>query len=164
MRLHPGADRLHRQLLARDLTALDQQPADGHVRLAVAAVIADAQDAAFLQPHPPRTLDLQKERVDRVVDPDQLQSLPVKRAVLDLAAAEAFRIAWAPVERRLKRAAALARAVERDLVIAGEEPFGGAVIPGEERDEAGLEEPPRCVVIARRQICRAGAGFPPIGN
>src|SRR5436309_1896228 len=125
MRLHPGADRLHCQLLARDLTALEQQPADWYIGLAVAAIITDAQDAAFLQAHPPRALDFQEEGIDRVVDPDQLKPLPTQRAILDLAPAEAFRLGGPTVDRGLERPALLARAVQRDLVVPGEQPFAG---------------------------------------
>ena len=148
MRLHPSADSLHGQLLARNFAALEQQPADRHVGMAIAAVIADPNRAALLQPYLPRSLDLQKEGVDRVVNPGELKPLPGQRAILDLGPAETLSVRRPAVDRDLERAASLSRAVQRDLVIAGEEPLARAVVAGEQRHEIGLEEMPRRHVVA----------------
>jgi hypothetical protein len=150
---HPGADRLHRQLLARDLAALEKKPADRYVRLAVAAVVADPHRPAAVEADQARALDLEKERVDRVVNPDQLEALPGERTVLDLGAAVpgAERLGRPPVERRLERAAAMPRAVQGNLEIAGEEALAAAVVAGEQRTEPGLEHLPRRRIVVRRQ-------------
>ncbi len=149
---HPAADRRHRQLLARDLAAVEQQPADRDIGLAVGAVVADPDGAAFLQLDLPRTLDFEKERGDRVVDPQQLQSLPGQRTIFDLGPTVARGIWRAAVDRGLERAAAMARAREGDLEITGEQALALAVVAGQIRREIGLEELPRRAIVPGRQL------------
>src|SRR4029077_16705583 len=124
---HPAADRRHRDLFTRHHAAFDKEPADRDIGLAVAAVIADPHGAAFLQPYPARALDFEKERVHRIVDPEDLVPCARQRAVFDLGAGVAPRIRWAAVYRHPKGAAVMPRPMQCDLEIAGEEPVARAV-------------------------------------
>ena len=102
--LHPGADRGHRHLVARDHAAFDQQAPDRDIGMPVLPVIADPDGAAAAQPDPARALDLQKECVDRIVDPKQLETAAGERAILDLGARRArprAEIGRLAVDRRL---------------------------------------------------------------
>src|SRR5437763_13047805 len=128
---HPAADIRHCHLLAWQLAAVKQQAADRDIGLAVAAVIADARDLAIVQLHAAGALDLEKEGGDRVVDPEELEPLPVQAAVLDLGAGKARRIGRAAIKRRAISAARLPRAIEADLEITGKEPLGRAIVAGE---------------------------------
>src|SRR6185437_2852325 len=71
MRRQPGADRLHRDVLALERTARDQASADRRIGLAVLAGIGDAQHPSIVEPHPARALDVQKKHRDRIVAPEQ---------------------------------------------------------------------------------------------
>src|SRR3979490_1072713 len=102
MRRHPVADRHHRDLFARHLASLDEEPADRDIGLAVAAVIPDPGCAPLLQPNLARTLDFEKERIDRIVDPEEFKTLAGQRAVFDLSAGVARRVARGAADRRPK--------------------------------------------------------------
>jgi hypothetical protein len=54
--------------------------------LAVLAVIADTDNPSIPQTNPPGALDLQKEGIDRIIDPEELKAPPGQRAILDLRA------------------------------------------------------------------------------
>ncbi len=82
----PFADAVHRHLVARHQIALDQDPADGRIGVSVMAVVIDPDDQAVLEPHARRALDLDEQRIGRVLDPADLEMLPVEHPVLDLGA------------------------------------------------------------------------------
>ena len=86
MRDHPRADALARYLLARHEIALDQRALDRVVGIAVVRIVADAQRRAVLEDHARRALDLDRDQVERILDPADLELLPVERAGLDGAA------------------------------------------------------------------------------
>src|SRR5204862_3556502 len=115
-------------------------------------------------PHSAGALNFEKERVDRIVDPKQLEPLAVQRTILDLGPGEARRIGRTAVERGLKRAAALTRAIQRDLVIAGEQAVAVAIVAGEEWRESGLEKFPRGLIVAGRQFFGRGTKGAPLSS
>ena len=88
LRQHPLADAVHRHLFFGHLAALDQDAADRQVGVTVVGVIVDAQHGAVFQPHARRSLDVDEERFDRILEPADLQLAPVERAVLDLGTIE----------------------------------------------------------------------------
>ena len=161
---HPAADIRHCHLLARQLAAVEQQAADRDIGLAVAAVIADARDLAIGQLNAARALDLEKEGGDRVVDPEELEPLPVQGAVLDLGAGKARRIGRAAIKRGAKGPAGATRAIKADLEITGKEALGRAVVAGEPGHKACFEELPGRLVVARRQLLGGGAERAPVGG
>ncbi len=80
-------DALHGHFLARNLALVDQQLPDTAVGPAVAAVVVDVDHLAVIERDLARALDVQKEKVDRVVDPGDRLNFPVQDAfLLDLAA------------------------------------------------------------------------------
>src|SRR5262249_2915802 len=81
--LHPLTNGHHRQLVTRDHPALDKLATHSHIGLPVLAVIPDPDSAAASQSHPARALDLQKDSLDRLIDPDELQAAPHQRTILD---------------------------------------------------------------------------------
>src|SRR5580658_7494581 len=87
MRLDPGADRLQRDTVAVHEPALRQQPADRHIGVTVLPVISDLHHRAVGQPDPPRSLDLQEEGGDGIIDPKESKAVAVERPALDLVAA-----------------------------------------------------------------------------
>src|SRR4029077_8688856 len=149
-------------LFARQYVALDQQAADRDIRLAVAAVITDPDDSAGRHPHPAGALDFQEERIDRIIDPEDFQALPVQGAILDLGPAEARGIRGAAVDRGLKRAATPTRAIQGDLEIAGEQAVAVAIVAGQHRHEGGLEKLPGRLVVNRRHLFGGGAERAPL--
>src|SRR5260370_15388896 len=153
---HPRPDRRHRQLVSRDHSVFDQQSSDRHVGTAVLPVVADPDGAAPLQPHAPRPLDLQKECVNRIVDPEEFQPAPGKRSILYLGTRRRLSTAiWGrAVKRDLIAATALPRAVELDLVISGEEPFRIAVVRYGERSKTFLEKFTGSPIVPGRQCLR----------
>src|SRR3989304_10014718 len=74
----PGLDTVHRRFIGLELALLDQITADGLVGVPVLVGVADAQQLAALQLYPARSLYLQEEGFDRVVDPGYF--LPGHRA------------------------------------------------------------------------------------
>src|SRR5215831_20850251 len=84
MLVHPIADCHHGRFGSREDTPLNQQPPDRDIRLSVLPVVTDPHGAAIPEPDPARALDLEKKRVDRVVDPEELKAAPGERAILDL--------------------------------------------------------------------------------
>src|SRR3979411_1747964 len=86
MRDHPRADALPRYLLARHQIALDQRALDRAVGIAVVRIVADAQRRAVLEDHACRALDLDRDQVERILDPADLELLAVERPGLDGAA------------------------------------------------------------------------------
>src|SRR5690606_41814983 len=126
--------------------ALDQLAADRSIRVAVVVGEADAHDRAVGQAHAPRTLHLQEEGLDRIVEPQQHLGL-WQSLVLDLrarriralrttvaqpgarAVGERDEVGRTRVQRDLAFAHARARAVQDRLVVAGEQagaPAAGA--------------------------------------
>ena len=117
------------------------------------------------QPHAPRALDLQKECVDRVIDPQQLQPLAGQRAVLDLGAGKARRVGRAAIERRLiRRRRACREPFSADLEIAGEQPLGcrRCCRRAAARTRSRKIAAPRCRRPAAS--CSGGAGRAPFGD
>src|SRR5271167_1163482 len=154
MLIHPIPDRHHCRLGTRDLAALDEQPPDRHVRLPVLPVVADPDCLAITQPDPARALDLQKKRVDRIVDPQKFEPTPGECSILDLGpgiAGSEPEIGRAPVDRRLITPPAPPGPVQFDLVVSGEQPFAGAIISNRKRDEGRLEEAACRGGVRRRQ-------------
>src|SRR5947208_954209 len=107
-RVHRTGARCRRLAMAPEAIAAPRalDRAVGGRGLAVASRIAEAGGAAFLQVTPPRALDFKKERVDWIVDPEELEALAGQRAVFDLGPAEASRVRRTAVEWGLDRAAA----------------------------------------------------------
>src|SRR5260370_30312005 len=153
---HPRPDRRQRQLVSRDRSVFDQQSSDRHVGTAVLPVVADPDGAAPLQPHAPRPLDLQKECVNRIVDPEEFQPAPGKRSILDLGTRRRLstEIWGLAVKRGLIPAIALPPAVELDLLISDEEPFRIAVVRYGARSKTLLEQFTRTPIVPRRQRLR----------
>ena len=83
MRREPAPDGLHRHVLGLDLAALDQDASDRGIGMAVGAGVADSHLAAVGQTDAARSLDVQEERIGRVVDPDQLEAAPGERPAID---------------------------------------------------------------------------------
>src|SRR5439155_11855577 len=140
-------------LLARDQAALDQESPDRHIGMAVLPVIADSDRAAPVQPDPARSLDLQKKRIDRIVDPEELEPPPRKRAILYVSARRKLRsrIGRLAVKWRLVRAMTLPRAIEFDLVISGEQSFQRSVVCYGKRSKTRRETLPGRRIVPRRQ-------------
>ena len=82
----PLLDRLHRGPIGGQLAAIDQDARDRAEWLAVLVGVADAHDAAFGQLHPPGALDLQKERLERIVNENERLALERCFARLDVGA------------------------------------------------------------------------------
>ena len=78
MRLQPGADRRHGHLLRREHAHLDQITPDRAIGLAVLTGVADLDQGAVVEAHLAGALDLQEELVDRVIDPEQLETAPAR--------------------------------------------------------------------------------------
>ena len=140
--------------------------ADRHVGTAVLPVVADPDGASALQPNSPRPLDLQKECVNRIVDPEEFQPAPGERPILDFGArrrlgAEIWRLA---VKRGLIAAMTLPRAVELDLVISGEQSFRFAVVRYGKRNEPLLEKFPGSRAVLGRQRLRRLTYWPPVSH
>ena len=96
----------------RERAARDQLAADRDVGVTVLRRVADAQVGAVGELDAAGALNVEKERVDRVVDPEQLEAAPVERARLHAGAvgerhqstvAHAHRQAAAHVVRRGRR-------------------------------------------------------------
>src|SRR5262249_31615886 len=86
MRGHPVANALRRHLLARDEIAFDEHALDRAVAITVVRVVADAQGRAVLEDHARRAFNLDREQIERIFEPADLEFLPVERAGFDLAA------------------------------------------------------------------------------
>src|SRR6478609_3164031 len=86
IRRRPRADALLREILARDQIALGQHALDRAVGVTVVRIVADAQRRAVLEDHARRALDLDRDQVERILDPADLELLAVECAGLDGAA------------------------------------------------------------------------------
>ena len=53
------------------------------VRVAVLRRVADPEDGSVVERDPPRSLDVEEERIDRIVHPDQLQAAARERTGRD---------------------------------------------------------------------------------
>src|SRR3977135_660769 len=80
----PFLDRLHRGSIRRKLAAIDQHACDGAERLSVLVRVSDAHDAALGETDAARALDLQKKRLDRIVDEDKLLACQRRLARFDI--------------------------------------------------------------------------------
>src|SRR5207245_11087576 len=67
-----------------ELAAIDPHARDRAERLSVLVGISDTHDAAVGETDAARTLDLQKERLDRIVDEDELLAGQQRCACFDL--------------------------------------------------------------------------------
>ena len=124
LRAQPVADGVGAGLLHRHLAALHQNAANGAVGVVVLARKTDAKDRPVGQADAARALDLKKESLDRIVQPDQFKPPPGERAAFDFGAGQIGLIGQVVrqgVERRLIRAALRAGAVQFGFVIAGEQ-------------------------------------------
>ena len=166
---HPLPDALHRHLLGRDAVLLDQETSDRRVRVPVVGIVIDPQRRAVLEPDAGRALDLDRQRLERIPDPADLQLLAIERAGLDGGAvvighqlvllvaaidggpvghlavrpdrpAVDQQIGRAPIERDVEFRAGKARAVDHRLVIAGEQAPALADAGDRDRTEILLEE------------------------
>jgi len=118
------------------------------------AVIADPDGPAASQPDTAGPLDLQKERVGRIVNPEQLEIAARERAILDLGARRLrlqTEIRRPAVDRRLITAVAPTRTVQLDLEISGKESVGGSIVGHGQGDKISLEEAPGGRIVARGQ-------------
>ena len=172
MRLQPCADGRHGHLLPRERTHLDQIAPDRAIGLAVLTGVADSDQRAVVEAHLTGALDLQKELVDRIVDPKQLETAPRQGAGVDVPArvvghelalgdaavnrvAGQFRIEAAEIdaqqicrrtiERHGIRAAEMTGAVEQRLVVAGEQALGVGAVGHEIGGETILDEGARLI-------------------
>src|SRR5262249_56503334 len=75
-----------RHRAARDEVAVDEHALDRTVGIAVVRIKADAQRRAVFENHAPGAFELDREQVERIPEPADLESLPVERAGLDGAA------------------------------------------------------------------------------
>ena len=66
--------------------AFDEHALDRAVAITVVRIVADAQRRAVLEDHARRAFDLDREQVERILEPTDFESLPVERAGLDGAA------------------------------------------------------------------------------
>src|SRR5205814_1676212 len=82
----PRLDRLHRRPVRRERAALDEHTGDRAKRLPVLIGVAHAHDSPLGQLDAPRTLDLQEERLDRVIDEDELLAHDGRLSGLDVGA------------------------------------------------------------------------------
>src|SRR5262249_15620375 len=152
------------------------------IGIAVVAVVVDAQRGAILQDHARRALDLDRQRLERIPEPADLELLTVEHAFLDrgtvvigndlvlLVAApdqgalvrevgaarlvtDGLEIARTPVERNMKFRIGKTRAFDDRLEIAGEESLLLAQPRNAHRPEIVLEEGAR-----RRRVGRLHAG------
>src|SRR5271170_1566408 len=82
----PLLDGLHRGLIGRKRATVDQDARDRAEWLAVLIGVADAHDTAFGKSYLPGALDLQKERVDRIVDENERLALEWGSARVDVRA------------------------------------------------------------------------------
>src|SRR4030081_2963473 len=82
----PAANALPRYLLARHEIALGEHALDRAVGITVVRIVADAQRRAVLEDHARRALDLDRDQVERILDPADLELLAVERTGLDGAA------------------------------------------------------------------------------
>src|SRR3989442_1183359 len=80
----PFLDRLHRCSIGRELAALDQHARDRPEWLSVLVGVSDAHDAAFGETDAARALDLQEERLDGIVNEDELLAGQRRCACFDL--------------------------------------------------------------------------------
>src|SRR5690606_649930 len=167
MRLEPGTDRRQRHLVPAERPDLDQIAPDGVVRMTVLTGVADPDDRTVVQLHLAGALDLQKELVDRIVDPEQLEAPLLERARFDVAPrivryelaavdaavdgiagevrieppeVDAQQIVGRTIKRHRVAPAVGARAVEQRFEIAGEQALWIAAIEHEVRAEALLQE------------------------
>ena len=189
MRGHPVANALRRHLLARDEIAFDEHALDRAVAITVVRIVADAQRRAVLEDHARRAFDLDREQVERILEPADLEFLPVERAGLDGAAivirhelvvpvtatdprpfvrkcngagvvAGGDQITRPAVDRDVEFRTGKARARDHRLEIAGQQPLALA----QARDANGLkvpfEEGARGIRILRLQLDGVAADVP----
>ena len=90
MGAEPGADRLHRHLLQRDLAEIDEDAARPGEALAGFRRIGDAYQASVAHMQARRALDMDEEGVHLVGQPDDLQIPAGKCTALDLTPVEIF--------------------------------------------------------------------------
>ena len=142
---HPLPDALHRHFFARHDLALDQELADRNVRMAVLRHVVQAQQLAVVELDAHRALDVDEERIDRILQPADFQTAAGEHAVVDRGAivvrhqpalaallalagrdpgdrhaAAGQQIGRLAIERMLVLVGLLARAFDDRLVIAGE--------------------------------------------
>src|SRR5712691_12970967 len=86
IRRRPGLDRLHRGLLELELSALDEVAPDRLKRVAVLVGVAEAQRLAAVELHAARALDMEEERFDGIVDPEDFHACDGRRASRDFRA------------------------------------------------------------------------------
>src|SRR5260370_34583857 len=189
IRRRPGLDRLHRGLLELELSALDEVAPDRLKRVAVLVGVAEAQRLAAVELHAAGTLDMEEERFDRIVDPEDFLARDGRRASSDFRARvvrhDALSLhapaqAQAPqlradrgeidgeqvIRRTIKRVEVRRRpgaaAAQKRLVVTRDHPLDRAVGVGETPgNEMLFEEAPRLVVAGRAQLHRPRANAAP---
>src|SRR5215470_920665 len=82
MRSHPIADPLDRHLLARDEIALNQHALDRAIAITVVRVVAQPQRRAILEYDARGAFDLDREQIERILQPAYLELLTIERAGL----------------------------------------------------------------------------------
>ena len=192
MGTQPLPDRLQRDALPVELAGLDEDPPDRRVVVPILRRIADPNQRAVGETHPPRTLDLEEEEGDRVVHPEHLQPLAGERAALDLAAIpvrpkastahhpgdlpsrqlpleiteiDHLDVARREVERMDEGRLPAARAPQLGNVIAGQQPLAlGVVGQGVERERLGEEGACRGVVSGRHRRRARAERSPSLGR
>ncbi|OIQ63701.1 hypothetical protein GALL_547580 [mine drainage metagenome] len=185
MQLRPGADDRHGHR-ALDSPGVEQPSPDRFVRPAVGAGIAQPQHLAIGQPDQPRALHLQKQRIDRTVQPDHrlaVEGVPHRRVGLDLRPAPVWRdlltavlphrpaardtiAAWAARHQIVRqsphrhdiRPAGLKRPVQHRFVIAGDQPVLHASAGGHDLPRGELRFKKRALRCAVAGRNRRGTG------
>src|SRR6185369_9527920 len=87
IRARPLADRREGELVLLELAVLHERLPERRVRLSVLARVAELVDVAVLEPDERRSVDVRDERVERVLQPGELEALALEHcARLDHAA------------------------------------------------------------------------------
>ena len=188
MLVHPRSDRLHRDLLLRDLTFFDERPADGRVRPAVLRGVGYALYVTILEPDASGSLDLQEEdgrgiiREKQDLRPIETEAIdlssrrignemPPVYSSRDLFAAQCVtkvteidlnEIIRNAIDGRAKSSVICVAAPKLWLVIAGEEPLAREALSNGEWNKILLEPVPCCDGSVGRR--HAAANSRPIRN
>ncbi len=163
----PVPNRRHRHVLTVERAEIDQPPADREVVVPVGGGVGETAGRTVLESDPAGALDVQKEGVDGVVHPDQLQPLCRKRAAVDFgpgriglqravghppgdplagergpeqAEIDRHQIGRAAVKGHAIAPAGLRGAAQLRLEVAGEEAGGLCAVPRLIRREVRFEE------------------------
>jgi len=185
----PGLDRLHRGFAELELASVDEEASDRLKRVAVLVGVADPKRLAVGQLHSSGSLYLEKERFDRVVDPEDFLAGDGSRAAGDFRArvvgdyalaldaapqahsaqlrirrgqVDGEQIVGRTVDRIHERGRFGAAAAQERLVVAGNQSVECAVgIRNTPGNELLFEEAARLLVAGRAKLRRFRTDAPP---